>query len=68
MARKADLRFADHGSLWILCPETRKGRAWMRDNLPSDAMTWGPGGIVIEPRYVSDIAQGAENDGLTVRL
>lgn len=63
---RADLHIANHGSIYILTPLTRMGRKWVRENLPEDALMWG-GGIVVEPRYVGDILQGAEHDGLTVR-
>lgn len=65
--KKADLHFENHGSIWILQPLTRAGRRWCNENLPEDVMMWG-GGIVVEPRYVIDIAQGADHDGLTVCL
>lgn len=65
--RQTDLRLENHGSVCILYPETDRGRDWIAENLPEDVMTWGPDGIVIEPRYVGDILQGAEHDGLTVR-
>ena len=29
-------------------------------------MTWGADGVVVEHRYIGDIAQGAVNDGLEV--
>ncbi len=60
-----DLRFADHGSIWLLHWETDAGRDWCAEHLPEDAQTWA-GGIVIEPRYVEAIATGAVADGLEI--
>ena len=62
----ADLTFANHGSVWLLRADTDAGRDWIADHIPDDAQTWS-GQIVVEPRYVSDIAEGAINDGLEVR-
>lgn len=61
----ADLDFANCGSLFVLSANTDAGRDWIAENIPEDAMQWGAG-IVVEPRYVDDIANGAMADGLTV--
>jgi hypothetical protein len=60
-----DIRFDNHGSIWLANPLTEAGRDWMSEHLPDDAQTWGEA-VVIEPRYVADIAQGARDDGLEV--
>jgi hypothetical protein len=61
----ADLSFANHGSLFVLSANTDTGRDWIAEHIPGDAQTWC-GGIVVEPRYAGDIANGAMGDGLTV--
>ena len=48
-----DLLFRDHGSIWLLIPVTEAGSAWIADNIPDDAPTWGKA-IAVE--YVADIA------------
>jgi len=65
--KRADLRVADHGSIFLLRGETPAGRDWIGENIPGDAMTFGPA-IVVEHRYILDIVQGAMNDGLEVTL
>ncbi len=60
-----DLTITNHGSICILYPHTPLGNVWIDDNLPEDAQRWGSG-VVIEPRYVDPILDGAINDGLTV--
>lgn len=61
----ADIRFENHGSIWLMTAQTDAGRDWVSENIPEDAQTWGSS-IVVEPRYVEAIAEGAVNDGLEV--
>jgi hypothetical protein len=39
--------------------------AWIAANIPDDAQSFG-GAVVVEHRFIGDIAQGAANDGLEV--
>jgi hypothetical protein len=61
-----DFLVANHGSILILHALTATAREWVDENLPSDAMTWGRNGIVVEPRYIGDIVEGIRADGLEV--
>jgi hypothetical protein len=61
----ADIIVENHGSIVLLAPESDTGAQWLNDNI-AHAMRWG-GSYAIEPRYVGDILDGAQNDGLTVR-
>ncbi len=61
-----DLTVANHGSICILTPVSDAGREWVAEHIPGDAMTWGPEGIVVEPRYIDDIVNGARDSGLEV--
>jgi len=60
-----DFRFANHGSICILAPLTEEASTWVEEHIPEDAQRWA-GGIVVEPRYVADIRDGIDSDGLTV--
>jgi hypothetical protein len=60
-----DLLVRNEGSLFLLAPITPAGRAWIDDNIPDDAQTWGDT-IVVEPRYIQTIVTGAIADGLNV--
>jgi hypothetical protein len=62
----SDFRIDNHGSILILTADTASARAWANENLPDDRQRWGQGGTVVEPRYIADIVQGIEADGLTV--
>jgi hypothetical protein len=64
---KPDLQFQNNGSLFVLLAGTPAGQEWVDENVGGDeTMTWG-GGIVVEPRYVDAIAEGAMADGLLVQ-
>jgi hypothetical protein len=61
-----DFTIQNHGSVVILTPTSAAGRDWVAQHLPPDHMTWGRVGVVVEPRFVSDIVDGIEGDGLEV--
>jgi hypothetical protein len=62
---RADFRVDDHGSIVLITPITDAAEAWVDENLPDSAMTFGSA-VVIEPRYVGPILEGISADGLTV--
>jgi hypothetical protein len=55
----------DGGSVALLRPATDAGAEWCRNNLDPDALRFGSS-YVIEPRYLVDILEGIEADGLGV--
>lgn len=61
-----DFTYCNHGSIIILTAVSAEAAQWVEDHLPEDALTWGPNGTVIEPRYFDDIANGIINDGLSI--
>lgn len=61
----ADLSISNQGSIFLLRAESDAGREWIAEHIPDDAQSFG-GAIVVEHRYIGDIAQGAMNDGLEV--
>ena len=54
-------------SVCLLTPVTDDAQAWMDECLPEDAM-WLSGGMAIESRYIGNILEGINGDGLTVSL
>jgi len=63
--REPDITVRDEGSLVLLDSGTPEGRTWLDESLDPEAQRWGSA-YVIEPRYVSDILEGAACDGLAV--
>jgi hypothetical protein len=59
-----DIRVQDHGSIVLLWPDTDRAKEWVEANVAYE-QTWGHA-IVVEPRYLGDIVEGARNDGLGV--
>jgi hypothetical protein len=62
---QADVRVESHGSLFLLHPTTRYAQQWLSDHVAEDALWWA-GALVVEPRYVEAIVEGAVGDGLEV--
>jgi hypothetical protein len=62
----SDFRVSNHGSILILFADTQEAQDWVAQHIPEDALTWGRNGIVVEPRYISNIVDGIQNDGLSV--
>ena len=62
---KPDFQVDNHGSIVILVPLSPAATEWTDEHLPEDAMHWGAG-IVVEPRYISDIVDGMLADGLAM--
>lgn len=66
MAHRPDLQVQDHGSIFLLCPQTEDGEQWIDEHLPEDAMRWAGNSVVVEHRFIKAIVMGAIADGLTV--
>jgi hypothetical protein len=60
-----DVKFENHGSIWLARPLTEAGLTWVKDNIAGDAQWWARG-VVVEPRYVADLVHGMTEDGLEV--
>lgn len=62
-----DFDFANHGSICILTPLNENAFRWLEAHVVNEeTQFWGKSGIVVEPRYVSNLVAGIFADGLTV--
>jgi len=61
----ADLSIQNEGSIFLLRSHSDAGKAWIAEHIPDDAQRFG-GAVVVEHRFIAEIAQGAANDGLEV--
>jgi hypothetical protein len=61
----ADLSIQNEGSIYLLRGLSEAGKKWIAENIPDDAQHFG-GAVVVEHRFIADIAQGAASDGLEV--
>lgn len=60
---KLDLSFENHGSLFLVRPNTRAGKNWLNETAPEDAQFLGSA-MAVEPRYVEGVREAAINDGI----
>jgi hypothetical protein len=75
---EVDFEVQNHGSLFVLHPQNDAAREWIdihvygtdadggTETVEQNVQWWG-GGVVIEPRYLPDIIEGIEADGLDVK-
>lgn len=61
-----DVAVENHGTIALIRPLTDSGRTWVEENIPTEDWQWFGGAIVAEPRYVPDVIEGMEGDGLEV--
>ena len=62
---QCDFWVQNHGSLYLLIPQTDAAEQWIEDNLPEDAPRLGKN-VAVEHRYIYDIVDGIRADGLEV--
>ena len=63
----ADISVENHGSVFLISPQTTKGEHWISENVNAEPRQYFGRAVACEPRYVSDIVRGAIADGLRVR-
>lgn len=64
----SDIKADNHGSLWLLAGLTAVGVQWISENVGDDeTLTFG-GAVVVEPRYIVPIVDGARAEGLEVEV
>lgn len=66
-ARGYQLDFAvdGGGTIYTLTPLSDAANEWIKNHIPEDAQRLG-NSIAVEHRYIADIVQGAQDDGLAV--
>jgi hypothetical protein len=47
----------DHGSVWLVRPESEAAREWLETHVDEEAQ-WFGGALAVEPRYVQAIVEG----------
>lgn len=64
-AHNPDFEVQNEGSIFLLRPKSPAAEEWLWENIPSDAQCWG-NAVVVEHRYIADIVEGIQADGLVV--
>jgi hypothetical protein len=64
---QADFQVENHGSIFLLIPQTLSARVWIDDHIGKDN-GYQPHypTVVVEHRYIADIVAGIQDDGLAV--
>lgn len=62
-----DFQINNHGSIIILVPQSQAAEKWVEDKIGSGNgyQPYWPS-VIIEPRYIDDIIEGIQLDGLVV--
>lgn len=60
-----DFTIDNHGTIFILIPHTAEAKAWVAESLSDERSEWG-GGIVVEHRFIVDLAHAIRQCGLRV--
>ena len=62
-----DFLVENHGSIFLLRPQTSAATSWVNENIgeSNGYQPYWPS-VVVEHRYIADIVQGIQNDGLAV--
>ena len=66
MNKQVDFRVANEGNIFLLRPVSKAGKEWVTEHLPDDVMMWGEAAVV-EHRFIGDIVEGIQGDGLVVQ-
>jgi len=63
-----DITVEGSGTVFLLVPQTDKGRTWIKENIGPDNgyQPYYPDKVVVEHRYIEDILQGMAADGLAL--
>ena len=64
---KVDFQVVNHGTLYLLYPNTPRAKEWVRDNLPQNHMKYDDASV-IEHRYTGDIIDGIQTDDLDIAI
>ena len=63
-----DFQIEDHGTIFLVRPLTDGATDWINDNVDTEGadVQWMGNAVVVEHRYVEDLAGGLTDAGFTV--
>jgi hypothetical protein len=62
-----DVLVHDHGTIFLLDPQTDAGTAWMQENCQAESWQWQGPCLAIEPRCAGAVVEGMLEAGLVVQ-
>jgi len=64
----SDFELQNHGSIFLLIPQTISARIWIDDHIGKDnGFQLHYPTVVVEHRFIADIVAGIQDDGFTVQ-
>lgn len=63
---EVDAFVENHGSIFLVRPVSSFAAEWLRENVSEESTRFG-NALVVEHRYVGDLAEGMKSDGLVLR-
>jgi len=63
--RPTDIVISDQGSIILVMPRTEAAKEWLKENVASEAMWYGPS-LVVEHRFISYLIEGMMAEGLRI--
>lgn len=61
----ADFRIENHGSIFLFDPLNTAAEEHLRENVSEQAQ-WFGGSLVVEPRYIADLAAALQAEGFRI--
>jgi len=61
-----DLLVRNEGTVFVFCPLTERARAWIDENVQTEAWQWFGSALVVEHRYAWGLASGMKNARLVL--
>lgn len=61
-----DIIVSDHGSVVMVAPITQDAQTWVAQNVELEPWAWMGGAFAVEPRFLDNLIDGMQGDGLTV--
>lgn len=63
--KNPDFKLSGGGSMFLLRPLTDAAKAWLEENIAGET-SWLGDSLGVESRYIANLVDGIQNDGLTV--
>ena len=60
--QQPDVRIENHGSIFLFDPQNTAAENHLRENVSEEAL-WFGGALVVEPRYVGNLATALQAEG-----
>jgi len=63
---KPDVLVENHGSVMLVLPVSETAKEWIHENVAADSWQWSGSALAVEPRYLGNLLEGMDADGLFI--